>query len=49
MAENTGEDELLVAEIDVSEVQRARLDRPFLRDRRPELYQSLAATVPPHN
>lgn len=39
-AEDHGGDELVHAEIDVDLVARKRLERPVLRDRRPELYTS---------
>ncbi len=37
-------EELLVAELDLNEVGKARILRPFLRDRRPDLYGELAAS-----
>jgi N-carbamoylputrescine amidase len=40
-AADNGEDELVTAEVDLDAITRARLDRPFLRDRRPELYSAL--------
>jgi beta-ureidopropionase len=40
-AADTGDDELVTADIDLSEIIHARLDRPFLRDRRPDLYTAL--------
>lgn len=48
-AQDTGKDELVVADVELGEVLAARHDRPFLRDRRPELYGALTAPqgVPP--
>jgi beta-ureidopropionase len=40
-AEDTGDDELITTDIDLDEIARIRRDRPFLRDRRPELYATL--------
>lgn len=37
-AVDTGDDELITTDIDLNEIARIRRDRPFLRDRRPELY-----------
>lgn len=36
-------DELVIADIDLDAVRKARIDRPFLRDRRPELYRGLTS------
>jgi len=38
---NTKE-ELLIKDLDLSEIERYRIERPFLRDRRPELYKELS-------
>ena len=40
-------DSLAVAEIDLAEVAAARQRRPFLRDRRPDLYTSLSVRSDP--
>lgn len=40
-AQDHGNDEVVVAEIDIAEVERTRERRPFLRDRRPELYSTI--------
>lgn len=40
-ATDTGNDELITADIDLGEIARTRRDRPFLRDRRPDLYTAL--------
>lgn len=40
------EDELLVCELDLSELEAARFAMPWWRDRRPSLYHSLATSCP---
>lgn len=43
-AEDHGSDEVVVADIDLAAVERTRERRPFLRDRRPELYSAICDT-----
>ena len=37
----SGEDDILVVELDLGEIERARQVWPFLRDRRPEMYEGI--------
>lgn len=39
-ADDTGDDEIVLADLDIERVGRTRQRRPFLRDRRPELYDA---------
>ena len=40
---SSDQEELLVSELDLAEVQAARLNFPWWRDRRPSLYGPIAA------
>ncbi len=43
---NSGDTEgVIYTDLDIEELRRARVDNPFLRDRRPELYGDLAADM----
>jgi len=35
-------EEFVIAELDLSEIEKLRIERPFLRDRRPNLYEELS-------
>jgi N-carbamoylputrescine amidase len=42
----TAAEDLLVVDIDLERIERSRKERPFLRDRRPEIYGMLSSDYP---